>query len=189
MLQQVRKSPNAAAVDTETNERGKKTKQNKQTTTYPWKTSGMQGSPERNPHLHCQPLKEVSEGVHPGSTPSSHSVHCMQLSSPGLALPSHHHQCSITASSCDSAFPLQTDFNKSLKVSNKMLKKLGGNSPSSFIKNKNKQKQTFKKSFRSVSFIIYMYVSLYLLSKVFAEIFSIYDTHTLCSLSAAVSNL
>jgi len=41
------------------------------------------------PHLHCQPLNEVWEGVHPGSSPSNHSVHCMHLSSAGLALPSH----------------------------------------------------------------------------------------------------
>jgi len=36
-------------------------------------TSARQGSPARSPHLHCQPLNEVWEGVHPSSTPSSHS--------------------------------------------------------------------------------------------------------------------
>ena len=40
---------------------------------YLWKASAMQGSPERSPHLHCQPLNEVWAGVDPGSSPSGHS--------------------------------------------------------------------------------------------------------------------
>jgi len=40
---------------------------------YLWKASGRQGYPTRYPHLHCQPLNEVWEGVDPGSTPSEHS--------------------------------------------------------------------------------------------------------------------
>ena len=58
---------------------------------YLQKTSGRQGSPEICPHLYCQPLNEVWEGVDSGSSPSGQSgaMHCMQLSSPGLALSSH----------------------------------------------------------------------------------------------------
>jgi len=40
-------------------------------------------------HPHCQPLNEVWEGVDPGSTFPVTQEHCMQLGSPGLALPSH----------------------------------------------------------------------------------------------------
>jgi len=63
-------------------------KQRKETA-YLQKASDAQGSPERCPCLHCQPLKEIWERVDPGSTPSITQVHCMHLSSPGLALPSH----------------------------------------------------------------------------------------------------
>ena len=40
---------------------------------YLWKASSIQGSAERYPHLHYQPLNEVWEGVGPGSSPSGHS--------------------------------------------------------------------------------------------------------------------
>jgi len=58
-------------------------------TAYLQKTSGRQESPVRGYSLHCQPLNEAWEGLDPGSTPSGHSVHCLHLSPPGLALPSH----------------------------------------------------------------------------------------------------
>jgi len=43
----------------------------------------------RYPHLHCQPLNEVWEGVYPHSTPSSHSdaLHAPELSWVGPAFP------------------------------------------------------------------------------------------------------
>jgi len=55
---------------------------------YPYQASGRQGAPTRYPHLRCQPLNKVWEGMDPGSAPSNHS-HCMHLSPPGLALSSH----------------------------------------------------------------------------------------------------
>ena len=57
----------------------------------------MQGALGKSPHFHCQPLNEGWEGVDPGCSPSGHSgaFNCMQLSFPGLALPSHQvlHHC------------------------------------------------------------------------------------------------
>ena len=43
----------------------------------------------RYPHLHCQPLIGVWEGVDPGSTPSSHSgvLHAPELPLVGPAFP------------------------------------------------------------------------------------------------------
>ena len=49
------------------------TQKQKKEAAYPWKASGMEGAPSRYPHLHCQPLNEIWEGVDPGSTPSGHS--------------------------------------------------------------------------------------------------------------------
>ena len=45
------------------------------------KASGTQGSPVSYPHLHCQPLNEIWEGVDPGCTPSGHSgtLHVAEL--------------------------------------------------------------------------------------------------------------
>jgi len=45
--------------------------------------------PVRYPHLHCQPLNEVWEGVHPGPTPSSHSgtLHAPELPWVGPTFP------------------------------------------------------------------------------------------------------
>ena len=77
-LQQIRTSPNT--VDKETN--GKSC-----LPTEGLKYTGI--SSKRCSHLHCQPLNEGWEGVDPGSTPSITQVHCMHLSFPGLALPSH----------------------------------------------------------------------------------------------------
>jgi len=56
---------------------------------YLQKTSGRQGSPAKNPYLHCQPLNEVWEGVDPGSTPSAHSgtLHAPELPCVGPAFP------------------------------------------------------------------------------------------------------
>ena len=56
---------------------------------YLWKVSGKQGSLENYPHLHCQPLNEVWEGVNPGPTPSHHSaaLHAPELPWVGLAFP------------------------------------------------------------------------------------------------------
>ena len=51
--------------------------------------SYTENSNHTHSHFHCQPFNEVWERVEPGSTPSGHSMHCMHLSSPGLALPSH----------------------------------------------------------------------------------------------------
>ena len=56
---------------------------------YLQKASDKRGSSERSLHLHCQPLNEVWEGVDPGSSPSITQLHCMQVSSSGLALPFH----------------------------------------------------------------------------------------------------
>jgi len=82
-LQQVRTSSNPTAAGTET----------KEIICLPSEgllpSEGRQGSPARNPHLHCQPLYEIWEGVHPGFTPSCHSGALHALSFPGLALPSH----------------------------------------------------------------------------------------------------
>ena len=43
----------------------------------------------RCPHLHCQPLNEVWEGVDPGSSPSGHSgaLHAPELPWVGPAFP------------------------------------------------------------------------------------------------------
>jgi len=68
---------------------------------YLHKASGAQKQPARRSHLHCHPLNEVWVGVDPGSTPSVTQAHCMHLGWPCLPT-----RCSITASSCDSAFPL-----------------------------------------------------------------------------------
>ena len=61
--------------------------------TYLWKITDTQRPAERHPHLHCQPLNEGWGGswLHPFIT----QVHCMHLSSPGLAPPSHQvlHHC------------------------------------------------------------------------------------------------
>ena len=45
------------------------------------KASGTQGSPVSYPHLHCQPLNEIWEGVDLGSIPSRHSrtLHAHEL--------------------------------------------------------------------------------------------------------------
>ena len=59
---------------------------------YLQKVSGMQRSPVRDLHHHCQPLNRDGKGWI--------LDHCMHLSSPGLALPST--SCSIIASSHDS---------------------------------------------------------------------------------------
>jgi len=42
----------------------------KERAAYLQKASGKQRNPVICPHLHCQPLNEVWEGVHPGSTSS-----------------------------------------------------------------------------------------------------------------------
>jgi len=46
-------------------------------------------SPARHPCLHCQPLSQVWDGVHPGSSPSSHSdaLHAPELPWVGPAFP------------------------------------------------------------------------------------------------------
>jgi len=41
-------------------------------TAYLWKALGKQGSPARHPHLYCQPLNEVWEGLDPGPPPYRH---------------------------------------------------------------------------------------------------------------------
>jgi len=46
--------------------------------------AGTQGSPPRNPYLHCQPLNESWEGVHPGSTTSGHSAALHPPKLPGI---------------------------------------------------------------------------------------------------------
>jgi len=73
-------SPDAAATDAETKEKS----------CLPLEGLRYAGiSNKRCPHFLCQPFKEFWEEMDPGSTPSGHSMHCMHLSSPGLALPSH----------------------------------------------------------------------------------------------------
>ena len=62
-LQQVRICSNATAVDTNIKERSY----------LPSESPGRQRPPARGPHLHCQPLNGVGEGVDSGSTPSGHS--------------------------------------------------------------------------------------------------------------------
>jgi len=49
----------------------------------------MQKPPIKHPYYHCQPLNAVWEGVHPGSTPSSHlgSLHAPELPWLGPAFP------------------------------------------------------------------------------------------------------
>jgi len=56
----------------------------------------MQGPPKRSPYFYCQLLREVWEGVNPGSTSSGHSgtLHAPELP----CLPT---RCSITALGCD----------------------------------------------------------------------------------------
>ena len=51
--------------------------------------SGTQGSPVSYPHLHCQPLNEIWEGVDLGSIPSRHSrtLHAHELPWIGPAFP------------------------------------------------------------------------------------------------------
>jgi len=62
-LQQTRTSPNAAATDTEMKEKS----------CLPLEGLRKAGiSSKRYPHLLCQPLNEVWEGVDPGSTSSGH---------------------------------------------------------------------------------------------------------------------
>lgn len=56
----------------------------------------------RYPHLHCQLLNGVWKGVDPGSSPSHCSDALHELHWPCLST-----RCSITGSSCDSAFSLQ----------------------------------------------------------------------------------
>jgi len=77
-LQQVKRSPNAAATNTN---KGKKE------SAYPWKASDMQGSPARSPHLHCQPLNEGWGGsrLHPFN--QSGSLHAPELPWAGPAFP------------------------------------------------------------------------------------------------------
>ena len=85
-LQQMRMSPNAAATDTKMKEKS----------CLPLEGLTQAGiSSKRCPHLHCQPLNEGWEGVDPGSIPSITQLHCMHLSSSGLALPFHQvlHHC------------------------------------------------------------------------------------------------
>jgi len=83
-LQQVRICSNAKTIGTEI----------KEGTCLP--SEGLRDT-ERYPQLQFQPLNEGWEGVDPGCSPSGHSgaFNCMQLSSPGLALPSHQvlHHC------------------------------------------------------------------------------------------------
>lgn len=60
-------------------------------------------SSKRCPHLYCQPLNEVWEGVDPGSNPSGHSaaLHTPELLRAGPAFPAG------AQSGHDLAFPLQ----------------------------------------------------------------------------------
>ena len=62
---------------------------------YLQKASGMQGSPARHPHLHCQPFHEGWEGVDPGFTPSDHSgtLHTPELPWAGPAFHQVLHHC------------------------------------------------------------------------------------------------
>jgi len=62
---------------------------NRKEAAYLLKASGTQGSPARSLCHHYQHLNEIWKRVDPGSTISGHSVHCIHLSSPVLALPSH----------------------------------------------------------------------------------------------------
>lgn len=80
-LQHIKTYSNTTAVST-----GKKRKEN----AYLQKASGTQGSPTECPYLHCQPINEVLEGVHPSSTPSGHSgvLHSPELPCIGLDFPS-----------------------------------------------------------------------------------------------------
>ena len=65
------------------------TQKQREKSLYPWKVSGRQGSPERYPHLHYQPLNEVWEGVDPSFTLSGHSgaLHTPEFPSVGPAFP------------------------------------------------------------------------------------------------------
>lgn len=63
-------------------------KQRKQSA-YLRKASGTQGSPARYPHLHCQPLKEISDGWILDPPLPATQMHCIHLNSSGLALPPH----------------------------------------------------------------------------------------------------
>ena len=80
----MRTSLDTAVTNTEMKEKKK--------TAYLMKASSNQESPAKYLCLHCQPLNDIWEGVDTDCTPSNHSgaLHCMHLSSSGLALPSHH---------------------------------------------------------------------------------------------------
>ena len=83
----------AARIHTTITAKGAQKEQRRKKTTkkasYLQKASGRQGSPERCPHLHCQPLNEDWEGVDPGSTPPGHSAALLTPESPqvGPAFP------------------------------------------------------------------------------------------------------
>jgi len=78
-LQQMRTSPNTATINREN--KGRKT-------AYLQMASRRQGSPERHPHLHSQPLNEVREEVCPGAIPSK-SLNCTACTWAPLSPPSH----------------------------------------------------------------------------------------------------
>lgn len=66
-----------------------KMKEKKKKTAYLMKASSNQESPAKYLCLHCQPLNEAWEGVHPGSTPSGHAtaLHPPELLWVGPAFP------------------------------------------------------------------------------------------------------
>ena len=74
--QQVRICSNATAMSTEIKEKS-------------YLPSEIIRHTARYPCLHCQPLNEVWNRMDPDSTHSRHSAALLQLSSPGLALPSY----------------------------------------------------------------------------------------------------
>jgi len=80
-LQQKRTSPDAATMYEEM-------KEGKKMLTFR-RPQVSQESPAKHPSLHCQPLNEVWEGWILAPALLVTQLHCMHLSSPGLALPSH----------------------------------------------------------------------------------------------------
>jgi len=97
-LQQVRTSPNAAVIDTET--RGKKK------AAYPWKASGRQGSPSKIP---LPPLPTLEWSLERGGSwfHPFWSLRYIACTWAPLGWPCIPTRCSITASSHDLTFPLQ----------------------------------------------------------------------------------
>jgi len=62
----------------------------KEKAAYLWNASGTQGSPVRSPHLHCQPLNEGWEGMHPDSSllvSQCIALHAAELPWAGPAFP------------------------------------------------------------------------------------------------------